>query len=44
VLHRLARLYEMGIQGATQGATKCYTGCYIFQKTQKLGHKALAKS
>jgi len=29
VLHRLARWYEMAIQGATQGATKCYTGCYI---------------
>jgi len=37
VLHRPARLYEMTIQGATQGATKCYTGCYIlptFKKTR----------
>jgi hypothetical protein len=28
VLHRLARLYKIAIQGATQGATKCNTGCY----------------
>jgi hypothetical protein len=32
VLHRLARLHEMAIQGATKGATKCNIGCYIFQK------------
>jgi hypothetical protein len=31
VLQGLARLYEMAIQGATQGATKCYIGCYIFK-------------
>ncbi len=29
VLHRLARLYGIAIQGATQRATKCYAGCYI---------------
>jgi hypothetical protein len=33
VLHCLARLCEMTIQGATQGATKCYTGCYIFPRS-----------
>ena len=31
VLHCLARLYETAIQGATKGATKCNTGCYISQ-------------
>jgi len=31
VLHRLARWYGIEIQGATQGATKRYTGCYIFK-------------
>jgi 2'-5' RNA ligase len=36
VLHRLARLYEIAIQGATQGATKCYTRCYIFKNGRKL--------
>jgi len=30
VLHRLARLYEMAIQGAAKGATKCNMWCYIF--------------
>ena len=34
VLHRLARLYEMAIQGATKGATKCNIGCYIFAELQ----------
>jgi len=31
VLHRLARLYEIAIQGATKGATKCNIGCYKLQ-------------
>jgi hypothetical protein len=31
VLQRLARLYEMAIQGATKGATKCNPRCYIFK-------------
>ena len=35
VLHRLARWYGIGVQGATQGATKCYIGCYIFRKRPK---------
>src|ERR1051325_1089392 len=30
VLHCLARLYKIAIQGATKGATKCNKGCYIF--------------
>jgi len=30
VLHCLARLYEIEVQGATQGATKCYIRCYTF--------------
>jgi hypothetical protein len=29
VLQRLARLYEIVIQGATKGATKCNGRCYI---------------
>ena len=33
VLQRLARLYEMAIQGATKGATKCYVRCYILEIT-----------
>jgi hypothetical protein len=37
VLHCLARLYEMAIQGATQGATKCYAGCYIFPSFKESG-------
>jgi hypothetical protein len=31
VLRRLARLYEMAIQGVTEGATKCYTRCYTLE-------------
>jgi len=36
VLHCLARLYEIAIQGATQGATKCNIGCYIFKTAHEL--------
>ena len=35
VLHALARLYEITIQGATQGATKCNAGCYMAGYTWK---------
>src|SRR6266498_4290313 len=31
VLHRLACLFKIAIQGATQGAAKCNIGCYILQ-------------
>jgi hypothetical protein len=31
VLHCLARLHEIAIQGATQGATKCNMRCYILK-------------
>ena len=37
VLHCLARLHEMVIQGATKGATKCYEGCYIFEIFKESG-------
>jgi hypothetical protein len=37
VLHCLARLYEMAIQGATKGATKCNIGCYIFPRFNESG-------
>ncbi len=35
-LHWLARLHKMRIQGATQGATKCYSGCYTFKIAENL--------
>ena len=35
VLHCLARLYGIAIQGATKGATERYTGCYIFHRAWK---------
>jgi len=31
VLHRLARLYEIVVKGATIGATNRNTGCYILK-------------
>jgi hypothetical protein len=42
VLHCLARLHEMEIPGATQGATKCYTGCYIFLSLKESGFEPSA--
>jgi hypothetical protein len=38
-LHCLVRLYEMAIQGATKGATKCNIGCYIFPTFKVIGFK-----
>jgi hypothetical protein len=43
VLHSLARWYRIAIQGATQGATKCYRGCYIFRKGQSLKSKVQSR-
>jgi hypothetical protein len=37
VLHCLARLYEIEVQGATKRATKSYTRCYIFKRAAKIG-------
>ena len=43
MLHCLARLYEMAIQGATQGATKCNIGCYIFPIFKENGFERAVK-